>query len=290
MKRAKVIATTLLATFLIAGFWGCSPDATSKKNEPQPNSPQAILEKAVKASKKIESSEVLLTMDMNMSYLGEEMNFSMEMNTQTFEKPTKGKIDMDIDMGVLGNQTSQIYVQENGENTFDVFTEQEDEWTYTEANLEAYKKLLKADTKSQLALYKTYHESFKHGKEENIDGVETFKLEGVLKGEALKKFVHETDYLDTFSGDITEEEFDSMISDTAKIDVSLWIDKKTYHPIKLYSDMTDFMNDIIKNTSEESGMSKDEVSVTKIDMTLFVKNINKVEDFTIPQEALDSKI
>lgn len=289
MKKVKIIIMSLLATFLVASLWGCSPNTTSSKKAKPLDSPQAILEEAVKSSTKIKSSEVALSLDMDMAYLEEEMNLSMEMNMQLFEKPMKGKVDMNVDMGALGDQTSQIYMQESGENNYDIFTELAGEWTYTEADLEEYKKLIKADTQSQLELYKTYHKSFKLAKEEKIEGIDTVKLEGTLKGAALKQMVHETDYLSAFSGDITEKEFDAMISNDSKIDVAIWIDKKTYHPVKFYSDMTSFMEDMIKNASEENGISSDEVSLTKMEMTMFIKNINKVEDFTIPQEALDTK-
>ena len=70
----------------------------------------------------------------------------------------------------------------------------------------------------------------------------------------------------------------SDYSSLSPITISLWIDKKTYYPVKQTIDMKDFMNEYLSSLVADSDMS-----YSKIKTSVTYKNFNKATKFSLPK-------
>ena len=91
-----------------------------------------------------------------------------------------------------------------------------------------------------------------------------------------------------FSGLGLGDEFSFDTSALQPIKVNIWIDQKTYLPIKVSTDMTAFMNGymelLIQSLKVEGEDVADlEMSYTKASSTVTYSKYNKATDFKIPK-------
>ena len=91
-----------------------------------------------------------------------------------------------------------------------------------------------------------------------------------------------------FSGLGLGDEFSFDTSALQPIKVNIWIDQKTYLPIKVSTDMTAFMNGymelLIQSLKVEGEDVADlEMSYTKASSTVTYSKYNKAADFKIPK-------
>ena len=92
-----------------------------------------------------------------------------------------------------------------------------------------------------------------------------------------------------FSGLGLGDEFSFYTSALQPIKVNIWIDQKTYLPIKLSTDMTAFVNDYMELLVQSLEMEGEEdttalkMNYTKASSTVTYSKYNKAADFKIPK-------
>lgn len=106
-----------------------------------------------------------------------------------------------------------------------------------------------------------------------VNGKSTVQIQAQLKGEDIAGLLAQLG----LNGDNTQGT-SSNYSSLSPITISLWIDKKTYYPVKQTIDMKDFMNEYLSSLVADSDMS-----YSKIKTSVTYKNFNKATKFSLPK-------
>ncbi len=102
-----------------------------------------------------------------------------------------------------------------------------------------------------------------------VNGKSTVQIQAQLKGEDIAGLLAQLG----LNGDNTQGTSSDYRS-LSPITISLWIDKKTYYPVKQTIDMKDFMNEYLSSLVADSDMS-----YSKIKTSVTYKNFNKATKF-----------
>lgn len=278
MKKFNKIIPLLLAAVFVCVLTGCST-----------MSPQQQAEKALEAASGIKNSDFSIGIEMAMSAQGQDVNTNINMNGSYFTDPMKTKMEMSVDMGSLGSQTINMFVAAEGDKV-KVYTNNSGEWAVQEMTLDQYSSSMKqADAKANMELFLKNAKNFKATGNEEIGGVKTVKLEGVITGDSIEEVIKESGALSgmdsMFSSLGTDSDVaESMLKDMKDMNVTFWIDSANYYPVKYDIDMTDMIQKIMNNLIESLGTGQSiALTVSKYRMTMELSNINNATDFTLPE-------
>lgn len=278
MRKFNKIIPLLLAMVLMCVLTGCST-----------MSPQQQAEKALEAASGIKNSDFSIGIEMAMSAQGQDVNTNINMNGSYFTDPMKTKMEMSVDMGSLGSQTINMFIAAEGDKV-KVYTNNSGEWIAQEMTLDQYSSSMKqADAKANMELFLKNAKNFKATGNEEIGGVKTVKLEGVITGDSIEEVIKESGALSgmdsMFSSLGTDSDVaESMLKDMKDMNVTFWIDSANYYPVKYDIDMTDMIQKIMNNLIESLGTGQSiALTVSKYRMTMELSNINNATDFTLPE-------
>ncbi|MCI8478754.1 MAG: hypothetical protein HFE97_10535 [Oscillospiraceae bacterium] len=188
----------------------------------------------------------------------------------------------------MGSQALSIYAEEKGDG-YHMYLFDGTAWTSQSidaADMEQY------NAKGNLGLYLNSNNDFRESATERIDGKDTVKYTGVIKGDTLQEAIKSFGMMDSLgamgSMGTTEEQMDVLFSELNDIPISIWIDKQNAYPVKCEMDMTETMNILIQKVLENMGLGIDglDMNISKMMMTMTYSNFNQAADFTIPAEAL----
>lgn len=230
------------------------------------------LTKMEKASQKAKSYEVTQTVSLKASQAGQSMTSKTTAKQTVFQKPLKSKLVTTSKVTAEGvDQESKVvaYIKEDEQgNIFEYISTDGSE--YEEVDLtDMYSSASELDT----SLYSDLKIAKKSVKVNKIDTVQiSAKIKGADMGKAL------TD-LGVTGDEIADLGVDFKTLDPIK--VTLWIDKKTYLPVKATTDMVAFYNDFFKSMYEALEAEMD-VSYSVAKTTLTYKNFNKATEFKFP--------
>lgn len=271
----KKILSIFLLSILVSGIVLMSGCGRESKD---------LISKARESSASIKSYDLDMTMDINMKVMDQDIIMLLDMQSTNFIDPVKSKSDISIDMGTLGKQESKSYSVQDGD-VLKVYTNSTDQWTLQE--IKGLKNIEDGLTKSNFKVFLDNFDNYKEVGTEKVDGKDVVVYEGVIKGKSLSEVMKVSGLLESLQADMTMD-YDLVFGeDMRDMPVKFWIEKETAYPIKYSMDMSMVMNRLMTVIYAEAIPGTDiEVVVDKCLVEMTMKNINKAEDFKIPEEVL----
>lgn len=263
----KIITGILTAAVMAAGNGTPTPDTG------------ALLQKANGTMSQVESMSVMTERQMDVAFDGEITSTIIQSDIDTIAKPFKANVDVVVIRNGEVAQRYGTYAVESGEG-IDTYLEMEGKWVHeagTIADISQY------DIWTQKDLFLNYLSSFVVDGAEEINGIQTTKISGVLTGEAMEK-VLETSGIDLVFGGLgwSLDELDTELEAMEELPVSLWISPDGYL-ICYEFDITDRMQAALDNLS---GTEENFQTIVKTKLRVTCSNFNEISDFEIPAEAL----
>lgn len=261
----KIIIGILTAAVMAAGNGTPTPDTG------------ALLQKANGTMSQVESMSVMTERQMDVAFDGEITSTIIQSDIDTMAKPFKANVDVVVIRNGEVAQRYGAYAVESGEG-IDTYSEMEGKWVHeagTIADISQY------DIWTQKDLFLNHLSSFVVDGAEEINGIQTTKISGVLTGEAMEK-VLETSGIDLVFGGLgwSLDELDTELEAMEELPVSLWISPDGYL-ICYEFDITDRMQAALYNLS---GTEENFQTIVKTKLRVTCSNFNEISDFEIPKE------
>lgn len=299
MKLLKKVSVTAGLVTMLAFAAACGKDGAASAVQQEQSSAAAEAQKEMTPQERYEAMSALqenvtsmdarVIVDMDMTLAGQNVKSVTDMRMTSFVEPFKTRMEMNIDMGDLGTESSQVYIEVTEDNKGMIYMYDGTSWTSQEEPalgvlMEQY------DARSSVGAYVEGLSDLAEAGREQINGRETVKLTGAVKGEELKQSILETGSLESLQGLFDEEQISSLFDglENENSYVELWVDAETNEMVKYTQDMTGVMNKLYENISallpEMEGYEM-EMSVGKMVVTIEDLVFDNVEDFEIPAEA-----
>lgn len=279
-KMKKIVATVALC---VIGFSmvGCSKDLEITKE------PETIITEVQERFADAKSMDATMVMEFAMTSGEDTIEMKTNMDMVAFTDPYKAKINMRMDMGALGSQEIASYLIQEGES-YALYSSYNGTWDKTQLNQEDFDQA-KTDylNKLSLTMYLSNADSFKMIGNEEVNGKDALKLEGILTGESLETVLNESGILDQLElGSMGV----SLFSNVSDMPITLWIEEDSMMPIQISIDMAQVMQEMMDaimstvSTITEDTENIDKVEIPKSNITITYNKIGSVEDFELPDE------
>lgn len=271
-KRVKTFA--LAATLILCTLVNVVPAHAAGVSADQ------YLKKMTKAANKVKSYEATTTTVQNAITNGETANVKTVQKVISFSEPMKAKAVSTTYMKVDGESSKQktiMYLKKNSKGKT---------ITYVSLDGKKYYKMDMSGIEDSLKSIDTDIYSNTRIVKENVkvNKVNAVQISAEISGKDLGDAMTEI-----FSGLGLGDEFSFDTSALQPIKVNIWIDQKTYLPIKLSTDMTAFVNDYMELLVQSLEMEGEEdatalkMNYTKASSTVTYSKYNKAADFKIPK-------
>lgn len=286
MRKLKKLGALMLAGALMVSAVACGGTGETNTGDKGAMSVADRIADSQKKMSEIKSASMDMNMIMNMSVKVEgqdaqEMNITTSGKIDMFNDPLKAKMEMSMDMGEMGGkQDIQMYM-EQVDGKIISYTGVAGQWGSMEvdaSDIEQY------SVKESSELYLNSMSDMKEVGTEQIDGKDAIKIEGVVKGEELKKIIDASGVADNLkSTGVDQATFDKILSSMGDFKMAIWLDADNYM-VKVEEDLTDMMTKVMEKMLEGTEQAG-QITFTKVEMTATYKNMDQVEDFEIPEEA-----
>ena len=294
MKMKNSLLAMLLALMMALSLTACgggdgdkdgSKDPAGDTQEPagdtqEPAAQADPLEEARKVMADAKSMDAVMEMDMTAG--GQSMETTTMMAMSMFTDPMKMQVEVEMDMGELGSQAMSVYADTNDEGKMMMYLYDGTTWHVqegTEADIAGY------DLSGTLEGYVDSTSNFAQSGEETVDGVDAYKYTGTVEGAELREVLESSSALDSLSSlGLTAEQTEELMNGLDAINVSMWISKADYCPVRYEMDMTGTMQSLFTKLAE-SVEGGDSLTYDKMLITMTVSNLNNATDFTVPEEA-----
>ena len=270
MKIRKMFAAVTAAAVLLTG---CGSVDTAEV--------EALLSQAQETMATVDSMAAEMTMEMDMGMNGEIMETTTVANIRSQQNPMKMAMEMSMVMhdGTKVDQMEMYAAEEDGH--LHTYMHMADAW-YAET-LELG-ELNQYNAEENTALYLDNITDVKSAEKEEVNGTETTKISGVIKGEAMEKALADSGITASAeSMGITAEMLEEIYAELEDLPVSLWIDAEGY-VLKYELDMTEMMQKVMDASIEALGAAGAEMDIEKTMITMVCSDFNAVE-VEIPAEA-----
>lgn len=280
--QKRIAAGLLMAAILLASvFTSVAPADAATLTARQ------YITKMQKAVQKAKSYEVTEKETLKMNVAGQTMTETMTGNMIVFNKPVKGKSVVKSTVDVAGKKSTQktvSYVKESKGKIY-VYTKNED-GTYTKTDMTNIYQAAGSLNFGDCSDAKIVKKSVK------VNKVDTVQISFKIKGK---------DIVEILEGlGISEENAASMgldFNSMPPISETIWIDKKTYLPVKASVDMSKFINEfwatfakILSDSMTETGSDGSdnalneaiEITCSSAKAIITYKNFNKAANFKFP--------
>ena len=242
---------------------------------------EALLSQAQKTMATVDSMAAEMTMEMDMGMNGEIMETTTVANIRSQQNPMKMAMEMSMLMhdGSKVDQMEMYAAEEDGH--LHTYMHMADAW-YAET-LELG-ELNQYNAEENTALYLDNITDVKSAEKEEVNGTETTKISGVIKGEAMEKALADSGITASAeSMGITAEMLEEIYAELEDLPVSLWIDAEGY-VLKYELDMTEMMQKVMDASIEALGAAATGMGIEKTMITMVCSDFNAVE-VEIPAEA-----
>ena len=262
-RMAAALLTAVMAVGVVANVTPASAATLTAKQ---------YLTKMEKASKKAKSYEVAQTTTAKASQAGQTVTSKTTVKHIVFQDPIKSKAVTTVTMTGEGvEQSSKVitYLKEDSKGNI---------YEYVSSDGSDYEEIDMTDIYSSASdmdasLYSGAKIVKKSVKVNKIDTVQiSAKISGEDMGKALSALGMDSEQTDALG-------IDYKTLDPIK--VTIWIDKKTYLPVKVTTDMVAFYNGFFKTMYEAMGAESD-ISYSVAKTTATYKNFNKATKFKFP--------
>lgn len=299
----KILALMMCVVLSIGCLTGCGG-----------KSEEEVLMSAVTGINNAESSEIEASMSGKMSMkMGEEsqdLDMKMDIKGTMFKDPFKMKMTGSV--SAMGQSSlMESYIQKENEK-YVIYSKAEGTWTKMElgdldtalasSGMNSFSNQLSAD----IGKYTK--------REEKKEGETTYLVyDYTISGEEMKSMLEESasSVKSMFSGAVEQKEYEELMNKVASsigsVTLTVYVDVKKQEISRVEYPMTDMMNKMFdeimkyikeKALEEATGdeakevkemMDSMEIKVSDMNMSMSYKNVNKAEDFKIPDEAQKAK-
>lgn len=267
-KRLIALITIMLLVLSMAGCSAGKLDAVKVLNNVKKNS---------EAAKNAESTA---TINMGFSAAGQTMDIKISMDLVMFTDPYKAKMDMNMEVPLLGSQSTTTYFMEEDGKYF-TYVNSADAWYKQEMEAENFEQTLNGyDSEAYINILSENADSFTIEEVEE-DGKKLYKVEGNLSGDAMESMINATgvkEQINSLGADT------SVYSDMGDMKVAFYVDKEKEVPYKITMDMKELMEKALKASIPETD-SEEEVEVSACTMEMVYTGFGTAEDFELPEEA-----
>lgn len=264
----KTFKKQLMACILTVAMAVCTFATVTPANAATPTAKQ-YLTKMGKAMKKAKSYEMKQTSKTTGSLMGKSFKTTQTQKQIYFKKPLKIKtITTSKSSGTTERTVTYTKKASNGHY-----------YTYQLMNGNSYSKMEVPDLSSQLLCWDA--DCFTSAKivKDNVkvNGINTVQISAQIEGNILNESFERYGMgdLDSSSG--------SDFSEIEPIKATIWIDKKTYRPVKLKEDSKDFVNDYIGSFYAAVGASGYGETYSSFITTTTYSKFNKATNFKFPK-------
>lgn len=263
-KRMAALLMAVMAVCTLANVTPASAAALTAKQ---------YLAKMEKAVAKAKSYEATQTTTVTGSQAGQSQTAKITLKQIVFQNPVKSKAVTTMNVkgaGVSQSTKTVAYIKEDSKGNI---------YEYVSTDGSAYEEIDVTDLYSSASdldasLYSGAKIVKKSVKVNKIDTVQiSAKVTGADMADALAALG---------MGDDEIKELGIDYSSLDSIKVTIWIDKKTYLPVKVTTDMKAFYNSFFKSLYESMGVESD-VNYSVAKATTTYKNFNKATKFKFPK-------
>lgn len=279
MKKLKksLMAAFLTAAMVLCTFAGTVPTDAATLTADQ------YLKKMTQASAKVKSYEATTTTVQNMIADGDTMNAKTVQKVISFVKPMKAKGVSTTTMSVNGKRSkakSYTYIRQNAKGKIISYVSLDGK-KYEKMDMSSYVDSLSSIDTEMYSNAKIVKENVK------VNNVNTVQISAQITGEDLGKAM-----ATVFSAIGMGSGSDSAAIDYSNlksVNATIWVDKKTYLPVKITTNMTAFMNSymtILTRSMQDMGVdgaTDVNLSYTKAVATQIYTNYNKATNFKLPK-------
>lgn len=279
MKKLKksLMAAFLTAAMVLCTFAGTVPTDAATLTADQ------YLKKMTQASAKVKSYEVTTTTVQNMIADGDKMNVKTVQKVISFVKPMKAKGVSTTTMNVDGKRSkakSYTYIKQNAKGRIISYVSLDGK-KYDKMDMSSYVDSLSSIDTGMYSNAKIVKENVK------VNNVNTIQISAQITGEDLGKAMSTV-----FSAIGMGSGSDSAAIDYSNlksVNATIWVDKKTYLPVKITTDMTAFINSymtILTQSMQDMGVdgaTDVNLSYTKAVAIQTYTNYNKAANFKFPK-------
>ena len=264
MKK-RVMAAFLTAAMVVATF---APASAATLNAKQ------YLNKMTKATNKVASYEMTTNVVQNATMEGQAVDTKAVSKQTVFTKPIKSKSVTTTTIsgaGISGKTKTTTYVKQNAKGKIYAYTST-DGSKYEKVNMTSM-----ADDLGSLDI-QTYSNAKIVKKNVKVNKIKTVQISAEVKGSDLGEILAAAGLGSTEDG---EDAID--YSELASVNVTIWVDKKTYLPVKVSTDMTEFLNSYMTILYQSLGMEDMSVDYSKATSTVTYTKFNNAKNFTFPK-------
>ena len=305
MIKLKRFLTLMMALMLIASLTACggseetssssaapeqssSPASSSSvAEEPAPVPPTAeeLLMMGQQALAEADSVRYTANTEMTMTLMDQAIEATSTSVIDTFQKPQlKSKTVSTTDMGEVGNQETTSYtIYEDG--VVSVYTYDGTNWYSQQMEMDL-EQLQESMNSAQI--YLELISNLTEEGTETVEGVETMKVTGTYSGDAMQQVMDASGASSSMSSLAGGLDLSSLYSEMGDLTATMWLDLETGIPVQYEMDMTEPMANIMSYVLEQMGEQAQGITMTmdKVVIKMSLSQLNTLEDFEIPEEAL----
>lgn len=285
MKKLTALLLTLVMVFSMTG---CG-------NKGLPSDPGELMKVANKNMQDVKSMSAAVNLNLNMTQGEENISATADMNMDILKTDDtyKMKTDASVNMNELGGtQSVSMYMAPEGDKYY-IYIGALGQWMKMEYDV---KSILEAEEKSNTDILGSSAESFTVSDGTDDDGNKVKIVKGTMSADTMKEALTEAfDSTQDIEGvDETQMQQIKLIVESCAADIPMtyYVDEKSAQITYMDIDLSGMAKKVLEyaNTflgdyaSELSGLSIDQLS-----MTVHFSNFDKVEDFTVPEEALNAQ-
>ena len=296
----KGLAAVLSLAMILCLLTACGAGGGGEKSATN-MTPEEVLAAASKNMDSLESMSYDMDMDMGFAIaipsleVDEKLDISSKSEADYIKEPMKMKMTMNMDMGTGEAMDMLMYLVQDGD-TYITYTGIENEdgsFDWVRQVMSDLPDMSQYKAEDTMKLYLSSGESFKENGTEEVNGVEAVRYDGVIKGEAMQEVMDSSGMTEQLAAMNLGGDED-LFKNAGDLPISIWIDREQLLPVKYEMDMAAVMQYIMEKALAQQlegleGTGEMKMTVSKAFVSMTVKNFNGVEDFEIPQEALDAE-
>lgn len=258
----KKITACLLMAVMVLSVLGNGAEASAASL-----TAKQYLSKMQSATKKLKSYEITQTSTTSYSAMGQTMTTKQTTKQTIFQNPVKVK---SVSISKVGNQSSKsvIYMKEESDGKI---------YMYSSTDGSEYEKTDVTDiyaAGSELNVQQ-YSSAKIVKKSVKVNNINTVQIAAKVTGDDMAKMMEALG--------LDEETTEALNLDFTKfkpIKATIYVDKKTYRPVKTVLDAKDFYNSMMESMGSGSYLT-----YTTGKITTTYKNYNKAADFSLPESC-----
>ena len=280
----KKFAIVLLAMAMLVSLCACGSGQDANAT------PAEVIKAAQEKMAEVTSMSYDMIMDMEMGIAEQSFVMNTTATADQIVEPLQMKMEMSMNMGELGTTATTMYIaQEDGK--FMCYMGMDDGtgnmiWQKQEMT-DVDEIMAQYDGKESMDVYISSAEGFVENGSEEINGEEATRYDGTISKDAMNEALETSGALSQFSSlGLSEDALASMINDLGEMPISIWIGTDSGLPVKYDMDMTTVMQNLMTNMMDSMGGSADmELTISKMTISMTLRNFNGVEAIEIPAEA-----